>query len=168
MELEYNDWMGLFDLFTTKTELLPKWNDDKPDWMKEPYMVTKGNRMTVCATNGASIIFVDYSLLQHGIYKFPILDKYPKIPTLVPKSKRKTISGYDVVANVLDVSDKPYNINILEGCYLPEFWKPIKAAMFTLGSSELTLLTKPSKTELLLMQVVDGVRCGIMPFQNNN
>jgi len=167
-QMAYSDWMALFDLFTTKTLLAPKWNNDKPEWMKEPYMVKRGNQMTVCATNGAVIIFVDYSMLQHGIYKFPIIDKFPQMPKLLPKNKRQSIPADVIAKNVYDVNDdKTLCITVGEGCYLANFWLPIKAAIFNLGAEKITVLSKPSKTDMLVLEIVEGVRCAIMPFNPN-
>ena len=162
-ELKFEEVLSVMRLFTTKTDLTPKWNNDKPAWMAEPYFA-KGY---MCATNGAVGIFIDPTKFDWDIPV--VLDTYekgyPKLPKSLPLEKRRPITAEWLSENISDINECGYwTINIGEAQYYEEFWRPIKAAFFLLGAKEITMMTEATEEGPLVMELMDGITVVIMPY----
>lgn len=153
--------LELLKMFTTSTDLFPYWNDNKPKWMKRPYM----SNGIIYATNGAICITIDPKKIDCGELKFP---EY-KNRTLVVRNalfdeKEKWILPENWLQCVADVSDEPADLCIDEAKFHEEFWKPIKAAYYFFNAKKLTVITKTEKNDVFGVELIDGVTCYIMPF----
>ena len=158
MKVDKAELLNLLGMFTTSTELLRHWNDDKPEWMRGPYIC----KDMIYATNGAICITIDPKKIDFGALVLPVYDKKPSIRNILNKEKRWYLfEGW--VRCIADISDEPYNIHIGEAVFYEEFWRPIKAAYYFFDAKKMTVITKTEKDDVFGVELIDGVRCYIMP-----